>query len=198
MKQYGYIKSNLLGDELQVDEMLPEIKLPKRYSVYLGTVRDQGPSPKCVSVSLTDMVKWHLMMEGKKIKFSDSIFYDLDPEATKIGMSPKNAFEILMAKSKEITKKSFDTYGIINSLEVAKRAMLLFGPIMVGMKVKSQGDVFWKGSANYGGHAVLFTGFDEQGFTIRNSWGYQYGDRGYIQFPYSDFELIQESWALIK
>lgn len=198
MMQCGYIKSNLTGNELCVDDILPQIKLPEEYNINLGPVRNQGQSPKCVSVSLTDMVKWHLDLENIKARFSDSLFYTLDPEATKQGMSPKNAFEVLIKDTKDRIPKAFDTYGIIKSLEVARRAILQFGPIMVCMKVKSTGNSFWNGPGNYGGHAVLFTGFNKEGFILRNSWGLSYGINGYSNFPYSDFDKIMETWVLIK
>jgi C1A family cysteine protease len=52
-----------------------------------------------------------------------------------------------------------------------------------------------------GGHAVLAVGFDDatQMFTIRNSWGPNWGDNGYFYMPYaylSDESLADDRWAI--
>jgi len=44
-----------------------------------------------------------------------------------------------------------------------------------------------------GGHAVALVGFDDKNkeFIVRNSWGSNWGDRGYFYMPY-DYVLSQE------
>src|SRR5262249_14337556 len=40
-----------------------------------------------------------------------------------------------------------------------------------------------------GGHAVVMAGYDDdkQAFYVRNSWGYDWGDRGYVWIGYQSF-----------
>eukprot|EP00438_Fugacium_kawagutii_P014357 Skav227969 [mRNA] locus=scaffold5474:32072:32980:+ [translate_table: standard] len=52
-----------------------------------------------------------------------------------------------------------------------------------------------------GGHAVTAVGFDDfqQVFIVRNSWGEDWGDRGYFYMPYAyicDPQLAQDFWAI--
>jgi C1A family cysteine protease len=41
-------------------------------------------------------------------------------------------------------------------------------------------------------------GWNPEGFILRNSWGYDYGQGGYINYNYNDVNLIYEAWTLIK
>lgn len=198
MKEFGYIKSTLTGKELQADQMVSKVALPPSFTLSTGSIKDQCNSPKCVSVALSDIVQWHLKLENIKTSFPDSLFYDRDPKASKHGMQPINAFDILTNKTSDKIPKAFDTYAMVTSVEVAKRCIVQFGPIMIALKAKSMNDVFWKGTQSLGGHAVLLTGYNQKGFILKNSWGTSYGNSGYIEFPYSDFDLVLESWTLIK
>lgn len=52
----------------------------------------------------------------------------------------------------------------------------------------------------YGGHAVLFVGFDDNAFggsfIFRNSWGAGWGDSGYGHLAYAFGPMIYEVWTL--
>jgi C1A family cysteine protease len=52
-----------------------------------------------------------------------------------------------------------------------------------------------------GGHCILIVGYDDarQMFTIRNSWGVGWGDKGYGYMPYAyltDPDLADDFWAI--
>jgi hypothetical protein len=51
-----------------------------------------------------------------------------------------------------------------------------------------------KRAAPAGGHAMLIVGYDrhEQMYIVRNSWGINYGDRGYLRIP---FNIMEENSA---
>jgi len=56
---------------------------------------------------------------------------------------------------------------------------------------------------NMGGHAVLMVGYDDskKHFIVRNSWGKNWGDRGYFYMPYEyaiDAGLADDFWTLTK
>ncbi|MBL8752094.1 MAG: C1 family peptidase [Planctomycetes bacterium] len=48
----------------------------------------------------------------------------------------------------------------------------------------------------YGGHAVTIVGYDDRGFLIKNSWGENWGDRGYATILY-DYHAVFATGALL-
>jgi C1A family cysteine protease len=80
----------------------------------------------------------------------------------------------------------FTVYDAFESPEVAKTGVLN----MPGPKEKVQG-----------GHAVLAVGYDDstQRFTVRNSWGKDWGIKGYFTIPYSYLtttNLADDFWTI--
>jgi C1A family cysteine protease len=80
----------------------------------------------------------------------------------------------------------FTVYDGFESPEVAKTGVLN----MPGPKEKVQG-----------GHAVLAVGYDDstQRFTVRNSWGKDWGIKGYFTIPYSYLtttDLADDFWTI--
>lgn len=197
MRSYGYIKSKLLGNELNADKLSLRTTIPSRYELTgLPPIADQGDRPTCVSQSVFDMVYWKLKGYHITPKYSRSIFYDRGPQLPD-GMEPKDAFEILIS-DKMTFGRGFTTYAKVESIETAKRCIISHGPVLIGLPVRSFGDSFWKGSDIIGGHAVTMVGYDSLGFKLRNSWGPLYGNRGYWTLPYQDFDQIFEAWTLIN
>lgn len=48
-----------------------------------------------------------------------------------------------------------------------------------------------------GGHCVTFVGYDERGIIIRNSWGADWGNNGYVTIPYEEYEqYCIEAWSM--
>ena len=80
----------------------------------------------------------------------------------------------------------FTVYTAFESPEVAKTGVLN----APGPKEKSQG-----------GHAVLAVGYDDatQRFTVRNSWGRDWGIKGYFTIPYTYLtttDLADDFWTI--
>ena len=44
---------------------------------------------------------------------------------------------------------------------------------------------------------MCVVGYNKEGFIIRNSWGYDWGDGGYCYMPYSDLGYAWEVWGTI-
>ena len=58
-----------------------------------------------------------------------------------------------------------------------------------------------KKEKDLGGHAVLIVGYDrtKKMFIVRNSWGAEWGDKGYFYMPYEyalDPNLCDDFWAI--
>ena len=72
---------------------------------------------------------------------------------------------------------------------------------MVAFPVWSLDNDFWKKKKKtgypHGGHCVSFVGYNETAFIYRNSWGDEYGDKGYWYYPYSDWGSHWEIWTSI-
>jgi C1A family cysteine protease len=54
-----------------------------------------------------------------------------------------------------------------------------------------------------GGHAVVIVGYDynKRTFKVRNSWGADWGDRGYAHFPFDYIlnpDLADDFWILTR
>ena len=63
------------------------------------------------------------------------------------------------------------SYAKVNSDIHLKSALLLNELCPAAFPVISYDNKFWKGKDLLGYHCVVITGFDENGFDIRNSWG---------------------------
>lgn len=198
MRSYGYKPSNIIGTELNAANYIRNVEIPNKYEISsLGPISDQGSKPICVSVCLNTILRWKLKFRNIDSKLDDSIFYDLDEDSNKDGMQPKKGFQIL-ANGTGILPSGYTIYAMVKSVEVAKRAIIQNGPLLVALKVQGDTNIFWKGGQNLGGHAVIFSGFNQNGFILRNSWGASYGYGGYFDFPYDDFYLVKEAWTLIS
>ena len=52
-----------------------------------------------------------------------------------------------------------------------------------------------------GGHCVVLVGYDDKNWIVRNSWGEEWGDKGYCYFPYeylTDNNLASDFWQVEK
>ena len=103
-------------------------------------------------------------------------------------MSIKEALKYL--KTNGLNGEKINSYALVPSGEVLKRALIMFGPVSMGFPVFTDNDpYFWRKGSNYvGGHCVLCVGYNKQGFIIRNSWGTSWADHGYITIPYEEYD----------
>lgn len=191
MRHFGFTQSNLDGTELRYNTI--GSKLPEEYELKdLPEIVDQGSSPICMSAVLSDQVNWKLNYIKGYGKLGISDIYDLSKKRID-GLNPKEAYQLLLSK----TKYPFKRYAIVGSEIAAKNAILSNGVLMIALPVKSMNNDFWNGNDELGGHAVSLVGWNNDGFILKNSWGTSYGNLGYYNFPYSDFDKIIESWILI-
>lgn len=197
-RTFGCLKSALTGNENKFTA--PEnVNIFDTYDLRktLGPIRDQGEVSKCVSVSLTDMVRYKMNLGiYRDVEFSDDIFYVTRPNVGEEGMYPIDAFDYLVNTG--IDGQKGDMFAFVGNIIDAKYSIITNGPLMACLWVKSYNDDFWNGMYDIGGHAVLFVGYGKDGFILRNSWGEEFGDNGYVIFPYEKFyKCGMEYWTLI-
>lgn len=157
-------------------------------------IKDQGDSSICASISTLEAINYLRLLKGeKKLKVSDSFFYENRLNRHTIGMSIREALDIA-ADCGYINK-----YSIIRNMDYIKSSILHNGPCIIGLPVYKTCDDFWKGDKNnlLGYHAVVLVGFNKDGFLLKNSWGTWFGDNGIILLPYKDQQSILEAWAIM-
>jgi hypothetical protein len=197
MRTYGCLDSKLIGNENIFNKT--NVKLYKSFDLRskLSSVTDQGEVPKCVSVALTDMIRFKMNIGYyKKFPISDDEFYLNRKNKDILGMEPIDALNQFTRVG--INGLKGNIYAKVDSVDKFKYAIISNGPLLVGIKVNSFRDDFWNGSNFIGYHAVLFVGYNKDGFILRNSWGTSYGINGYTIFPYSEYIKITECWTLIS
>jgi len=94
--------------------------------------------------------------------------------------------------------------------ERVKRSLLEGKPVIIGMNSPdsfNKAKDVWRPSDNptidYGGHAMCVVGYDDTkdggAFEILNSWGTNWGNKGYIWIPYKVFnQFVFEAYEMIE
>lgn len=194
----GFIESDLTGVQVFGAENLEAVKLPSTFSMVkqLDSPHDQGNLGICVSVCVTDMCKYLCRGTGKSWVRELSYFYNCRKDQKQDGMSPREALGIAL---KDGLVKS---YAFLRTAVAVRYSILANGPVMICLPVyNSSVTDFWnsKGRTSVEGyHAVTLVGFQDSGFTLRNSWGTSYGREGYSVFPYSAFSQVREAWTIFS
>jgi C1A family cysteine protease len=110
--------------------------------------------------------------------------------------------------------KSIEYKKVVQSLEQLKQCLVEGFPFIFGFNVYSSFETQTvaetgnmpmpkEGEELLGGHAVCAVGFDDnkQVFIIRNSWGDNWGDKGYFYMPYAfitNTSQCSDFWTVIK
>lgn len=199
----GYIESELDGTEHVIKEdQFYNYSIPKYYSYqdYMPAIIDQGSRPICVPCSIISYLYWRNSINNIKGNLSIDLIYDSRLDKNANGMQIKTALSFLKHSNNNLY--NIISYAILPSPLLMKYSLITNGPFIIALDVmnpNSSGQ-FWKGSNFEGRHAVSVVGYDDDqnGFIIRNSWGYTYGYNGYYILPYDDFSLIRESWVIIS
>lgn len=197
----GYIPSQLDGTEYQSDFGDFDIPVEFTYRPLMPPVRDQGTESTCVCQTLTGMLDVQRNAKNDVTNvcnnFSIQELYNQRSNKPQEGMIIKEALSIL--RHKGLNDEKIANYAMCTSVKTAKQAIVANGPLAIGMMVYNNGsDKYWinKGMC-VGGHCTMLVGYDENGFIMRNSWGLSYGNEGYINLPYSDFEeYCMECWTI--
>jgi hypothetical protein len=97
-------------------------------------------------------------------------------------------------------------------VRAVKKSLAEGKPVIIGMNtpdsfMKIKGKSLWKPvedpAVNWGGHAMCVVGYDDKfgggAFELQNSWGGDWGDRGYGWVSYADFgRFVNEAYELVE
>lgn len=196
MRTYGaFLTGYKEGDDV-FEKELPAI--PEEYQLAnTPPVMNQGSSPICCAMSIAEIIYWQDMIKNAENKadiLDPHDIYKLREDKTMQGMIPRDALEKM--RDIGVDGKKIGRFAFVRNRALAQAAILMNGPIMLCTAAYS-GDQFWKpGGESLGGHAVILTGWDKEGFTLQNSWGYQYASGGTIKFPFQDWKYMTECWTI--
>lgn len=197
IKDFGYIPSGFSEGDLRFDP--PRVRLPRSYdmAITLPSVRNQGATPKCVSVAVTDMLVWYGMSRCKKlVDINDSEIWKARKNQHIAGMTPREALSLIKTDLLPLRIQAYAKVDV--EPEVIKKALVANGALLVGLPVRSQTTQFWMGNGDYGGHACLIVGYNEVGAWIRNSWGQEWGLAGYAHMVWDELDNVLELWTIVK
>ena len=211
-----------LGESIYpVGFQLPLI-VDHRYA--LQPIKDQGTQGTCAAQTAACMKEWQelhdvkfnqymspqFIYNNRKNQDSEGMFgRDVMRIMSKIGScseknypyelieSPENIKQEILEEAKLYKIKS---YAQIKTIEGLKKALFINGPCYISFPVYNYSETMWKqklGETSQGGHAMTVVGYNEDGFIIRNSWGEDWGDKGYCYYSYSDWGCHWEAWTTI-
>lgn len=213
--------------DLQIEGLLnPDFELPKTldYRDDLPPVWDQGVDGPCSAYASAAMKQWQEKKDyGLKKSLSKYFIYSLRSNYPNRGMYARDTMQILQ-KYGVPTEKSFKKkwkskddipqevldealnhkiigYAKVNTVDGLKKSLYKNGPCYATFPVYSNEPEFWKPSFGknkiIGGHAVCIVGYTKDGFIVRNSWGWDWADRGHSIYHYEDWGSHMEVWTTI-
>jgi hypothetical protein len=188
-------------------------------------VLEQGSKPHCVAyatatVKLVDEWKERRVWYG----FDEGWLYarckERDGKPDRPGTNLRVAFKIVQqegypargtyvrARRRDGDEHRFGikTYAKLKSLRALKHAVHLAGPAAMGIRIDDGfrsppgGIVPEPNGKPFGGHAICVTGWDDArgALRIKNSWGYDWGDKGFAWLPYSHLDAYRwNAWKAV-
>lgn len=204
MANFGFIKSKIDGSEHLFGVSNPELPEMYSYRNFLSPVVNQGNYPICVPCSVAAYINWKINLEDGSKKDNNVSYSEIYKAKTmpEDGMTFKDAFRFLLKTGVTTDEGNIriNEYGMIRSLIQLKNALLMNGPCFAALPVYNWDAYFWRKQNNeslMGYHAICIVGYNKNGFIIRNSWGKRFGNEGYTEIPYEEFDAFLEIWTIM-
>lgn len=191
----------------------------------LQPIRNQGIQGSCAAQTASCMKEWQEKQDYKfNDYFSPQFIYNLRQNQETEGMTGRDVMKILSNYGivtelkypygnieyanlidknllKEGKKHIIKNYARIYTIKDLKKSLEINGPCFIAFPVYNYGKRMWKqkkiSDKQRGGHAMTVVGYNKNGFIIRNSWGENWGDKGYCIYPYIDWGCHWEIWTAI-
>lgn len=174
--------------------------IPDKYSLpNPPMVLDQGSTPMCAAVSIASIMEWQSMAKDPSNKgrvYDPYQIFNLREDKSMQGMIPREALKSV--KNTGVGGNKIDEFAKITNFELLKMSILCNGPVMIGTYAYENPIYFWRPEGKLqGGHAVVLLGWEEKGYILQNSWGFNYGESGRIIMPFEDEKYVLEAWTII-
>jgi len=197
------------------------LKLPKKLDLRddMPYVRNQGSLGTCAAQTAAAMKEWQ---EKKNVDYSSHMspmfVYNNRENKESEGMHGRDVMRILknIGCCREMTYPYLTTvpidepilkeaengkikgYARVHTIDTLKRALFINGPCYISFPVYNRSTRMWipsTGQKQEGGHAMTVVGYNNEGFIVRNSWGFMWGKNGCCIYPYSDWGAHYEIWT---
>jgi C1A family cysteine protease len=193
-----------------------------------GPVLEQGALPHCVAytaATLKMVDEWKESGEAKTWHAFDTAWLykrckELDGKPQGKGTNLRTALKIVRdegypargtfvrARRREGPERRFalKSYVRLDSLREIKEAVKSVGPVAMGIRVDRgihrpvNGVLPAPDGKAYSGHAMVVTGWDDAlgALRLKNSWGYDWGDKGFAWMPYDHLDAYRyNAWKAV-
>jgi C1A family cysteine protease len=188
---------------------------------FMLPARDQGNQGTCAAFSASEAQQCRDTKEfGLKEYLSPQFIYNQREDLNEEGMTNRDLMKLIQDKGvclehlyrygtfTEPTQEAYENalnhrsnnYAKIDFLSELKQALYIKGPCVMAIPVYNYTERMWYqrvGDEFLGGHDVCVVDYDddERTLLILNSWGDDFGDEGYIEMSYDDFNLAWEFWS---
>ena len=203
---FGFVRSEIDGTEIVFGVPKEQKHLPQTYSYkrFMPKIINQGAESICVPCSISAYINWKENLYDGSRRDNKVDYHEIYNCRTNQGdgMSFKEAFHFLRHNgvTTKIGNKKINRYAWIEDYSALKFAIITNGPCVGALPVFSWRDEFWKkqpGDGFFGYHAIAIIGYNKDGYIIRNSWGEDYGNKGYSVLKYEDLNNLIEAWTII-
>jgi C1A family cysteine protease len=202
--ELGSCTANAIACAIQFDEIKQNLdsQVPSRLFIYYNERDIEGNVDRDTGASLRDGVKCI-----NKIGYCNETQWPYDIQ--KFTEKPEQSCYDYARKHKSLSYKK-----VQQDEEHIKSVLNMGFPIVFGISVYESfesEEVAKTGivplpknhEKMLGGHAIVIVGYDEEKrlFTFRNSWGEDWGDKGYGYLPYDyvcDKDLASDFWVITK
>jgi C1A family cysteine protease len=201
----GSCTANAMSNAFRFDEMKqgnPDVFIPSRLFLYYNERAMEGHTSSDTGAAVRDGMK---SMNASGMCDEKNWVYDISKFTEK---PPQSCYDF--AKNHKSIK-----YQRVLQRELQMKAALASGyPIVFGFTVYQSfegEDVAKTGivpmpakdERTLGGHCVLMVGYDDdkKQFIVQNSWGEEWGDKGFCYFPYAfltNANLASDFWTMEK
>lgn len=190
------------GKLVNIDGIVNPRKIDNRQQC--SVTDQQGNTPHCAGYSICNLCEALIWKKtGKLINLNADQVYakakeidgDINADGTYLEAAIKAAFQLGGFAEADIKIGTIYNDGTDKTVEMIKFLLHKYDFLHAGFQITegwysaSESDYFIKDrGANLGGHAVLACGADPDGLYIQNSWGINWGHRGFAILPWQTFK----------
>lgn len=184
------------ANNISLTDIINPLNIDNRSQV--SVPEDQNANPICACVSVGNLIESIIWKKtGHLINIDSKRIYDIAKEidgrptidGTDLASAIKAVSKLL---NYEITYKIFNRCD--NNIEQIKHLIHKYGFTLGGfnitagwMECDDKSPIIKKSDIVCGNHAVLICGYDKQGLYIQNSYGKEWGHKGFGILPWSIF-----------